>query len=98
MLYLRDGPGDRERAAELAVEAGRLARAHRAATRWLARVGAVGVRSRRAVALPDDLSPREVEVLRLVAQGMSNREIGDALHPSQQHGKVVNHIRSIPSP
>ena len=27
--------------------------------------------------LPDDLSPREVQILRLVAQGLSNREIGE---------------------
>ena len=61
-------------------------------TRW--RPGWSGrVPSASAVALPDDLSPREVEVLRLVAQGMSNREIGGALHISEH--TAANHIRSI---
>ncbi len=44
-------------------------------------------------ARPDDLSPREVEVLRLVSAGCSNREIGEALHISQH--TAANHIRSI---
>lgn len=34
----------------------------------------------RSNALPEPLSPRELEVLRLVAQGLSNREIGERLH------------------
>jgi len=91
VLYLRDGPGDRDRAAELAVEAGRLARAH-----GLHALAARAERSgtpRPADDLPDDLSPREAEVLGLVAQGMSNREIGAALHISEH--TAANHIRSI---
>ena len=91
VLYLRDGPGDRERAAELAVEAGRLARAH-GLHALAARVEQSGAQPS-AVALPDDLSAREVEVLQLVAQGMSNREIGAALHISEH--TAANHIRSI---
>ena len=43
--------------------------------------------------LPDDLSPREIVVLRLVAHGLSNREIGSKLAISQH--TVANHIRSI---
>jgi DNA-binding CsgD family transcriptional regulator len=43
--------------------------------------------------LPDGLSAREVEVLRLVAHGSSNREIGEALHISQN--TVANHVRAI---
>lgn len=43
--------------------------------------------------LPDGLSPREVEVLLLVAEGRSNREIGVALSISQH--TAANHIRSI---
>jgi DNA-binding NarL/FixJ family response regulator len=39
------------------------------------------------------LSGRELEVLRLVAAGSSNREIGDALHISQN--TVANHVRAI---
>ncbi len=44
-------------------------------------------------ALPDDLSPREVQILAQVAQGLSNREIGDAMMISQH--TVANHVRSI---
>jgi DNA-binding NarL/FixJ family response regulator len=43
--------------------------------------------------LPDDLSGREAEVLRLVARGLSNREIGSALFISEH--TAANHIRSI---
>jgi DNA-binding CsgD family transcriptional regulator len=91
VLVLRDGPGDRERAAERAAEARRLARAH-----GLHALAARAERSgtpRPADDLPDDLSPREAEVLGLVAQGMSNREIGAALHISEH--TAANHIRSI---
>jgi len=42
---------------------------------------------------PDPLTKREVEVLRLMAGGYSNREIGDALNASE--GTVKNHISSI---
>jgi DNA-binding NarL/FixJ family response regulator len=42
---------------------------------------------------PDPLTKREVEVLRLMAGGYSNREIGDALGTSE--GTVKNHISSI---
>ena len=48
---------------------------------------------RRAPSLPDNLSPREAEVLRLVATGLSNREIGAALFISQN--TVANHVRAI---
>ena len=43
--------------------------------------------------LPDELSPREVQVLRLVARGLSNRDIGSALFISEH--TAANHIRSI---
>ena len=43
--------------------------------------------------LPDGLSAREVEVLRLVAEGLSNREIGERLFISQN--TVANHVRAI---
>ncbi len=42
---------------------------------------------------PDDLSEREVEILRLVAAGHSNREIGTELFISGH--TVANHVRSI---
>ncbi len=42
---------------------------------------------------PDGLSGREVEVLRLVAAGRSNREIGESLFISPN--TVANHVRAI---
>jgi DNA-binding CsgD family transcriptional regulator len=46
-----------------------------------------------AMALPGGLSSRELDVLRLVAAGLSNREIGLRLHISQN--TVANHVRAI---
>ncbi|HZO51055.1 MAG TPA: LuxR C-terminal-related transcriptional regulator, partial [Gaiellaceae bacterium] len=44
-------------------------------------------------ALPDALSAREGEVLRLVARGLSNRDIGATLFISEH--TAANHVRSI---
>jgi len=41
----------------------------------------------------EPLTPREREVLRLMAAGHSNREIGDALHLAE--GTVKNHVSAI---
>ncbi len=41
----------------------------------------------------EELSPKEVEVLRLVASGYSNKEIADALHKSE--GTIKNHVSNI---
>jgi DNA-binding CsgD family transcriptional regulator/type II secretory pathway predicted ATPase ExeA len=57
----------------------------------LARVRALG--SDAPAALPDGLSSREVQILALVARGLSNREIGGALYISEH--TAANHIRSI---
>ena len=46
-----------------------------------------------ALGLLDDLSPREVEVLRLLAAGKSNRDIADALCISLS--TVASHVRHI---
>ncbi|MFJ3406372.1 AAA family ATPase [Promicromonospora sp. NPDC090134] len=48
-----------------------------------------GVRARRA----DGLTEREIEVLRLVAQGLSNREVARSLVISEN--TAANHVRSI---
>jgi DNA-binding CsgD family transcriptional regulator len=45
------------------------------------------------VPAPSGLSGREVDVLRLIASGLSNREIGDRLFISQH--TAANHVRSI---
>lgn len=42
---------------------------------------------------PDPLTPRETEILRLMAGGWNNREIGGALGTSE--GTVKNHVSSI---
>lgn len=41
----------------------------------------------------DRLTTRETEILRLMAAGMNNREIADALGPSE--GTIKNHVSSI---
>ena len=41
----------------------------------------------------DDLSPREIEALRLMAAGKSNREIAEALFISRN--TVSTHVRNI---
>jgi DNA-binding NarL/FixJ family response regulator len=46
-----------------------------------------------AETLPDDLSPREIEVLKLIAAGLSNTEIGSALFLS--NATVKTHINRI---
>ncbi len=48
---------------------------------------------RTADALPDPLSTRELEVLRFLANGCSNKEIGAQLHISE--GTVKNHMTNV---
>src|SRR5690606_3075004 len=52
-----------------------------------------GSESRRASTHPNGLTRREVEVLRLIAVGKSNRDIADALFISLN--TVANHVRNI---
>jgi DNA-binding CsgD family transcriptional regulator len=58
----------------------------------LGRVRALGSPARRSV-FPDGLSSREVQILGLIARGLSNREIGGNLSISEH--TAANHIRSI---
>jgi DNA-binding CsgD family transcriptional regulator len=61
--------------------------------RVVERVGRARSESDTTPSAPDDLSPREVTVLRLIAAGGSNRNIGDELVISEH--TVANHVRSI---
>jgi DNA-binding NarL/FixJ family response regulator len=47
----------------------------------------------RAVAVPEELTPRETEVLRQVALGLSNRAIADALSISEE--TVKTHVGNV---
>ena len=85
------GAGSRERAAELLGEATALAE-QIGMEGLLAKIRHLGVGTI-TVDLPDSLSPREVQVLALVADGLSNREIGGRLSISEH--TAANHIRSI---
>ncbi len=78
--------------AGLADEAGALARriGHRGVLRGL---DALPAPDAVQVPLPNGLTEREVEVLRLVAGGLSNREIGERLFLSAN--TAANHVRSI---
>jgi predicted ATPase/DNA-binding CsgD family transcriptional regulator len=63
-----------------------------------AEVSAIGASVPQVIAIPaqtadTDLSPRELEVLRLLAAGRSDREIGEALFIS--HRTVMRHVSNI---
>lgn len=51
------------------------------------------VASSEETSLPDELSPRECEILRCVAKGASNKEIADELFISEN--TVKNHLKNI---
>jgi DNA-binding CsgD family transcriptional regulator len=91
-LRMRGGAADAARASSLLSEAATLAERIGMPV-LLARAQALGARIERSPALPDHLSGREVEILRLVAAGRSNREIGEELYISGH--TVANHVRSI---
>jgi DNA-binding CsgD family transcriptional regulator/tetratricopeptide (TPR) repeat protein len=90
-LILASRPQQRRLATGLLQDADRLA----------ATIGMAALRTRIRVlgapaapaALPDELSAREGQILRLVARGLSNRQIGAELFISEH--TAANHIRSI---
>jgi len=90
-VLLARGDGERDRAAALLGEAATLAE-RIGMPALLGRIRALGspVTSPER---PDGLSSREVQILGLVARGLSNREIGGALFISEH--TAANHIRSI---
>jgi DNA-binding CsgD family transcriptional regulator len=91
-LRLRGASDDALQASELLSEASTLAQRIGMPV-LLARARALGARIERSQPPPDDLSWREVEILKLVADGKSNREIGEELYISGH--TVANHVRSI---
>ena len=95
-LLQRQSSGDRTRATELLEEA-RAVSTDLGMAPLLQRVTTLQERvaslPERAPAYPDGLSQREVEVLRLVAAGKTDREIGEELIISIY--TVSNHVRSI---
>lgn len=93
MLQRRGRPRDKPAAASLIGNSLQLAREFGLA-RVIARAGASPAGALRPVAEPaTGLSARETDVLRLVAQGLSNREIGRALFISEH--TTASHVRSI---
>jgi DNA-binding CsgD family transcriptional regulator len=90
-MLLARGPGERARAGALLGEAAALAE-RIGMPALLGRVRALGSAAP-TKRHPDELSAREVEILCLVARGMSNREIGTTLFISEH--TAANHIRSI---
>jgi ATP/maltotriose-dependent transcriptional regulator MalT len=91
MLHARGRAEDESRAASMLTEAAALAERIGMPT-LLARVDGVGPPTVPAL-LPDGLSPRELDILRLVARGLSNRQIGEELFISAH--TAANHVRSI---
>jgi DNA-binding CsgD family transcriptional regulator len=93
MLLARRAAGDRSRATALLGKTLSLTESIGLAS-LAARAARLGVpAAATAAALPDGLSPREVTILRLVARGLSNREIGRELVISEH--TAANHVRSI---
>jgi DNA-binding CsgD family transcriptional regulator len=90
-FLLADGRGEPRRAEALFAQAGTLAE-RIGMEGLLAKVASLGAPAVRG-GLPDGLSPREAQILALVAKGMSNREIGAELSISEH--TAANHIRSI---
>ncbi|HEY4778164.1 MAG TPA: LuxR C-terminal-related transcriptional regulator, partial [Solirubrobacterales bacterium] len=90
-FLLGRGRGSRERADALLGEAATLAE-RIGMEGLLAKIRALGVPAPGG-GLPAGLSPREAQILELVARGLSNREIGEELSISTH--TAANHIRSI---
>jgi DNA-binding CsgD family transcriptional regulator/tetratricopeptide (TPR) repeat protein len=90
-FLLARGRGERAHADELLGEAALLATAI-GMPALVERIAALGS-SPAPPALPDGLTPREAQILALIARGLSNREIGRTLTISEH--TAANHVRSI---
>ncbi len=91
-LRMRARDNDALHASELLSEAASLA-ARIGIPLLVTRARVLGAHIQPEVTPPDNLSWREVEILRLVAGGLSNRQIGERLSISGH--TVANHVRSI---
>ena len=91
-LRMRARENDALHASELLSEAASLA-ARIGIPLLVTRARVLGAHIQPEVTPPDNLSWREVEILRLVAGGLSNRQIGERLSISGH--TVANHVRSI---
>jgi DNA-binding CsgD family transcriptional regulator len=92
MLLARAGSDDRSRARVVLGEALGLASSI-GMSRLVARISALDATAELTQAPADGLTPREQEILRLVAGGLSNREIGRTLFISEH--TAASHVRSI---
>lgn len=92
-LAMKGGRGERRRARTLAADAGAVAASlgMTALTRRVATLAPLLDDNRSEGA--GDLTNREREVLGLLSQGRSNRQIGEELHASQH--TIANHVRAI---
>ena len=90
-LVARGAPGDADRALPAARDADRLARALAMAA-YVDRASALVAHLGRD-GKPAPLSPREVEVTRLVAEGLTNRQIAERLVISERTAQ--NHVQHI---
>jgi DNA-binding CsgD family transcriptional regulator len=91
-LLLASPQGDRNRAAALLGEAAALAE-RLGMPALLERIGRLDAMPAATSSLPDELTAREAQILRQVARGLSNKEIGKELFISEH--TAANHIRSI---
>jgi DNA-binding NarL/FixJ family response regulator len=60
---------------------------------FINRIGQLRARLPVSAAVASPLSPREIEVARLVARGLTNKQIGEALFVSERTAE--NHIQHI---
>jgi DNA-binding CsgD family transcriptional regulator len=96
MLQAHNQPGDREKAVALQDEALATARElgmHALEGRLTSQQEHTAAPAPMPQDLPDALSPREIEMLRLIAAGKSNRDIADTLFISLN--TVATHVRNI---
>jgi DNA-binding CsgD family transcriptional regulator len=90
MLLGRGAADDRDRATALLADAAELAE-RIGMTKLLSRIRSIAPAT--AMMPPDGLSAREVQILRLIARGLSNRQIGAELIISEH--TAANHVRNI---